>query len=57
MIDNINIYNFGQGIVFSFTANGFLSNFIPILFPESFMLVKKAVYNGLSLELYTPFDF
>ena len=21
------------------------------------MLCKKAVYNGLSLELYTPFDF
>ena len=21
------------------------------------MLCKKAVYNGLSLEVYTPFDF
>ena len=21
------------------------------------MLYKKAVYNGLSLDLYTPFDF
>ena len=21
------------------------------------MLCKKAVYNGLNLELYTPFDF
>ena len=28
-----------------------------ILYPEGFMLCKKAVYNGLSLELYTPFDF
>ena len=23
----------------------------------TFMLFKKAVYNGLSLELYTPFEF
>ena len=34
-----------------------LSNFIPILYSESFMLCKKAVYNGLSLELNTPFEF
>ena len=27
------------------------------LYPENFMLCKKAVYNGLSLEVYTPFDF
>ena len=30
-----------------------------ILFPlytESFMLCKKAAHNGLSLEVYTPFD-
>ena len=36
---------------------GSLSNLIPILYPESFMLFKKGVYNDLSLELYTPFDF
>ena len=34
-----------------------LSNFITILYPESFMLCKKEVHNCLSLELYTPFDF
>ena len=28
---------------------------MPILYPESFMLCKKAAYNGLSLELYAPF--
>ena len=31
------------------------------IYPHSifgtFMLFKKAVYNGLSLELYTPFEF
>ena len=30
---------------------------IPILYAESFMLCKKAVYNVLSLKVYTPFDF
>ena len=43
--------------MFYFTAAGSLSNFIPILYSESFMLGKKAVFNGLSLELNTPFDF
>ena len=38
-------------------AKGSLSNFIPVLYPDSFMLYKKAVYSGLNLELYTPFDF
>ena len=40
-----------------FTAKKSLSNFIPILYSESFVLFNKVVYNGLSLELYTPFDF
>ena len=43
--------------MFDFTAKRSLSNFIPVLYLESFMLFKKAGYNGLSLELYTPFDF
>ena len=36
---------------FFFTANGSPLNFIPVLYPESFMLCKKAVYDGLSLEV------
>ena len=28
-----------------------------MLYPESFMRYRKAVYNGLKLELDTPFDF
>ena len=43
--------------MFCSAAKGSLSNFIPILYPESFMPSKKALYNGLRLELYTPFDF
>ena len=39
------------------TAKVSLSNYSPIIYPESFPLCKKAVYNGLSLELYTLFDF
>ena len=42
--------------LFCSTAKGSLSKFIPILYPESFMLCKEAVYYGLSLEVYTPFD-
>ena len=42
--------------MFFSTAKETLSNFIPILYPESLMLCKKAVYDGLCLELYTPFD-
>ena len=38
-------------------GKGALSNFIPILYSESFMLFTKAVFNGLSLELNNPFDF
>ena len=38
-------------------AKGSLSNFIPALNSESFMLCKNAVYTCLSLELNTPFDF
>ena len=54
-MNNVSIYNFGYVIVFS-TAKGFLSNFIPTLFPESFILCKKAVYNGLCLKVYIPFE-
>ena len=43
--------------MFCSTAKGSSSNFIPILYLESFVLSKKAVYNGLSLGLHTPFDF
>ena len=39
------------------TAEGSLSNVIPVLYPESFVLCKKAVYNDLHLELYPPFNF
>ena len=28
-----------------------------MLYSENYMLCKKAIYNGLSLELNTPFDF
>ena len=34
-----------------------LSNFIPFLYLESFMLCKKIVFKGLGLELNTHFDF
>ena len=54
-MNNVSIYNFGYVIVFS-TAKGFLSNFIPTLHPESFILCKKAVYNGLCLKVYIPFE-
>ena len=43
--------------MFASTAKGSLSNFIHILYSKSLMLCKKAVYNGLSLELNTPFHF
>ena len=43
--------------LFCSRAKGSLSSFIPILYQESFMLCKKAVYNGLSLEVYNPFHF
>ena len=42
---------------FSSTAKGSLLNFTPILYSESFMLFKAAVFKDLSLELSTPFDF
>ena len=41
-------------------GNPELKNLYQILFlfyKESFMLFKKAVNNGLTLELNTPFDF
>ena len=43
--------------LFCYTAKGSLSNFISILYVESLMLCKKAVYNDLSLELNINFDF
>ena len=43
--------------LFCSTAKGSLSNLIPILYPEICMLCKKPVYDGLSLELHTLFDF
>ena len=41
--------------LFCSTAKVSLSNFIPILYPERFMLCKEVVYNGLRLEVYIPF--
>ena len=38
-------------------AKGSLSNFIPTLYSESFMLCRNAVHTWLSLEINTPFDF
>ena len=32
-------------------------NCIPILYPKSLTLCKNAVDNGVSLEVYIPFDF
>ena len=37
-------------------AKGSLSNFNASLYPESFILCEKAVYNGLTLEVYTSED-
>ena len=42
---------------FFFSNKTLLSNCILILYPEIFMLCKKTVYNGVSLEVYTHFDF
>ena len=42
--------------MFCSTAKESLSNFIPTLYPKSFIQCKEAVYNDLGLELYTPFD-
>ena len=44
-------------LLLCYKAKGYLSNFIPNLHSDSFVLCEKAVYNGLSLELDTPFDF
>ena len=43
--------------LFYSTAKGSLTVFITTLYPETFMLYKKAVHSGLSLEVYNPFDF
>ena len=42
---------------FCFTAKGSFPAFIPILYPESFMLCKNAVYNDLSSDVYTLCGF
>lgn len=42
---------------FCSTTRTLLSNFIIILYPESFIRCNRAVYNGVSLEVYTPSDF
>ena len=34
-----------------------LLNFIPILYPKRIMFYKRGVYNEISLEVYTTFDF
>ena len=38
-------------------SKGSLLNFILILYPESFTLCKKPVYNSLGSEVSIPFDF
>ena len=55
-MDSVSIYNFDCAIVCS-TAEGSILNFIPVLYPERFMLCKKAVNNGLSQQVYIPFSF
>ena len=42
---------------FSSTHKWSLTNFIQTLYPKGFLLCKKAVYNSLSLNLYSPYDF
>ena len=53
-IGNVNIYNLALMWLFCSTAKGSLSNFVSI---PSFMLLKRAVYNGISLKLKAHFDF
>ena len=43
--------------LFSSTYKWSLTNFIHTLYPKSFILCKKAVYNSLSLKVYSPYDF
>ena len=43
--------------LFCSTAKRSLLNVIPVLYPESFVLCKKAVYNHLHLDLYPPLNF
>ena len=42
---------------FSSTHKWSLTNFIQTLYPKGFLLCKKAVYNSLSLNVYSPYDF
>ena len=50
IIDSLDVYKSGQVIVLLKVC---LS--IPNLHLEIFMVCKKTVFNGLSLEVYTPF--
>ena len=43
--------------LFSSTYKWSLTNFIHTLYPKSFILCKKAVYNSLSLKVYSPYHF
>ena len=43
--------------LFSSTYKWSLTSFIHTLYPKSFILCKKAVYNSLSLKVYSPYDF
>ena len=57
IIDNVSTFKISLKLSLCSTAKRSLSNFIPNLYSECFMLCKKAVYNGLSLKLNIPFDF
>ena len=52
-MENVSIYN----NFFCSPAKGSLSNYIPCLYQESFVLIKKALCNGVSLEVYAHFNF
>ena len=43
--------------LFHSRTKALLLNCIPILYPKRIMFCKKAVYNGICLEVYTTFDF
>ena len=43
--------------LFCATPKKLLFNCIPILHPETVFSFRKAVYNGVSLEIYITFDF
>ena len=58
---DVNIYSFCC-VTGGSTSKGVLLNYIPIFFffffqNIFFMLDKKLLFNSISLESYTPFDF